>query len=64
MKLPTRNYLAAQNKLLIQTGDTLAFLVVNLSEGVFVAHGSDKDLDDAIHAWAQAKENLMGLVGR
>ena len=64
MKLPTQNYLSAQNKLLIQTGDTLAFLAANLSEGVFAAHDSDKDLDDAIHAWAQAKENLMGLVGR
>jgi len=64
MKLPTRNYLAAQNKLLIQTGDTLAFLVINLSKRVFAAHGSNKDLDDAVHAWAQAKENLMGLVGR
>ena len=64
MKLPTQNYLSAQNKLLIRTGDTLAFLAANLSEGVFAAHGSDKDPDDAIHAWTQAKENLMGLVER
>jgi len=64
MTFSNRNYLSAQNKLLIQTGDTLAFLVVNLSKGVFTAHGSDKDLDDVIHAWTQAKENLMGLAER
>jgi hypothetical protein len=64
MKLPNRNYLAAQNKVLIEAGDTLAFLASNLSKGMFAAHGGDKDLDDAIKDWQQAKKNLMGLVGR
>jgi hypothetical protein len=63
-RIPNRNYLAAQNKNLIRAGDTLAFLAGNLSKGMFAAHGGDKDLDDAIKNWTQAKENLMGLAGR
>lgn len=64
MKTPDRNYLAAYAKNLIRAGDTLAFLAGNLSKGIFAAHGGDKDLDDAICDWKQAKENLMGLAGR
>lgn len=64
MKLPNRNYLAAQNKNLIRAGDTLAFLVRNLSKGIFAAHNGDKDMEKAIQDWTQAKENLMGLAGR
>jgi hypothetical protein len=63
-RIPDRNYLAAHNKLLIQAGDTLAFLANNLSKGIFATHGGDKDLDEAIKDWKQATENLMGLVGR
>lgn len=64
MKTPDRNYLAAHNKILIQTGDTLAFLANNLSKGIFATHCGDKDIDNAIQDWKQAKENLLGLAGR
>ena len=64
MTFPNKNYLSAQNKLLVQTGDTLAFLVTNLSKEVFVPQGNDKDLKKVVRVWTQAKENLMGLAGR
>lgn len=61
MKTPDRNYLAAQNKNLIRAGDTLANLA---KKNVALYPGGDIGLEEAIYAWTQAKENLMGLAGK
>ena len=58
--IPNRNYLAAQNKNLIRAGDRL----VTLTNVLLLKCGKDIDLANAIRDWNQAKENLMGLVGR
>jgi hypothetical protein len=64
MLRPNSNYLAAQNKNLIRAGDMLALLAGNLSKTFFSSIGGDKDMEDAIRDWRQAKENLLGLAGK
>jgi hypothetical protein len=63
MKLPNRNYLAAQNKNLIQAGDQL-FLAANSFRIAPEVPFHKEVLEKVLLNWEQAKENLMGLAGK
>ena len=67
MKLPDRNYLAAQNLNLILAGDRLAGAIQNVLLSLVTSGPTEEfasELRSASQAWKQAKETLMGLVGR